>query len=220
MRRKKVTTRRQAALRWVICVVFLLLLLLWLGARSFTPKAANRQELKLLLTDPVIPVCQIAEPEDNQLVLSWNDDVVCLGAYHPYRFLEWTCRSREIAQREEGRPFTAGANQVHLAEGDDDRDTRWDSYYYIFGRVEDSAVETLEVEFKGYEGDDGPNDPTLRKTETLLVDEMEEYQNKAWFIYAIELGTSIASRSCEITAYDAEGNRLGTYQVIGTPRWE
>lgn len=220
MRQKRLLTRRKVALRWAVCVALLLLLLIWLEGQSFTPVATNRQALKPLLTAPVIPVYQIAEPEDNRLVLSWNDDVVCLGAYHPYRFLEWTCQSREIAEREEGRPFTAGANQVHLAEGDDDPDTRWDSYYYIFGRVEDPAVETLVVEFKGYEGDDRPNDPTLRKTETLLVAEMEEYQNQAWFLYAIELSTSIISRSCGITAYDTEGERLGTYQVIGEPRWE
>ena len=220
MSRKMVPARRQTALRWLVRAVILLLLLVWLEMRNFTPEAANRHELKSLLVAPVIPVYQIAEPEDNRLILSWNDDVVCLGAYHPYRFLKWTCRSLEIAEREEGRPFTAGANQVHLAEGDDDPDTRWDSYYYIFGRVEDPAVETLVVEFKGYEGDDRPNDPTLRKTETLLVAEMEEYQNQAWFLYAIELSTSIISRSCGITAYDTEGERLGTYQVIGEPRWE
>jgi len=220
MRCKRLPARRQLALRWVVRAVFLLLLLVWLGLRNFTPEAANRQELKPLLNDPVIPVCQIAEPEDNRLILSWNDDVVCLGAYYPYRFWEWHCRSREIAQREEGRPFTAGANQVPLAERNADTISRWDSNYYIFGRVEDSAVETLVVEFKGYERDDAPDDPTLRKTETLLVAEMEEYQEVPWFIYTVRLDADIASRSCGITAYDEEGNHLGTYQVIGEPHWK
>lgn len=220
MRRKMLPARHKAALHWITRAVILTIVLVWLGPWNLTPAAANQQELEPLLTEPVVLVCQTAGPEDNQLVLSWNDHFVCLGAYYPYRFLEWNCRSREIAQREEGRPFTAGANEVHLAEGDDAWETRWNSNHYIFGRVEDPAVKTVVIDFKGSDGD-GPSDGSdFRKTITLTVENLERYEGTAWFIRAVETDTSIVSRACSVTAYDIDGNSLGTFQVIGVPRWE
>lgn len=220
MRAKNLPTRKKAALIWAARAMMVLVVLVWLGPWAMTPQEANRQELEPLLAEAVEVVHQTAGPENNQMILSWNDDFVCLSACYPYRFFKWNCRSRHIAEREEGRPFTAGMLGIPLAEGDDDPETRWNRSYVVYGRIESEDVAAVEIVFRGDDGD-GPLDySAFRKTATLQVTDMERHEGQPWFLYFIEPELDLTNRACAVTAIDEAGNSLGTFQAAGKPRWE
>lgn len=218
MRRQKLPTRRKAALRWMVLASVLLVMLLWLGPRHLTSKAANRQELAML-AEPVEVIHQADGPEDKQLVLSRNDDFLCLGAYYRWRPWEWNCHSREIVQSEEGRPFAAGVLDIHLQEGSENPETRWRRAWSVFGSVADERVAVIRVEFEGNTGEGWEDDALYRETVDLPVADMERHAGKPWFLCEIQPAENLFGWGCVVRAFDAEGEDLGTLKAL-LQEWE
>ena len=218
MRYNKLPTRRKAALHWVLRALLVLLLLFWLGPRCLTPEAANRQELAMLAELPET-VCGIQGPEDNQQLYSWNDDYLCLGAYYRLRPWEWNCRSREIVQREEGRPFAAGVLDIPLQEGSEKPETRWRRAWSIFGSVEDERVAIIRVEFEGDTGEGWEDDVIYRETVELTVADMERHEGTPWFLCEIRPEQALVGWGCVVRAFDVGGEHLGTLLAL-QQKWE
>lgn len=218
MKQHNLPARRKAALRWMARALLVLLLLLWLGPRCLTPAAANRQELSMLAESPEI-VCQTAGPEDTQLLYSWNDDYLCLGAYYRWRPWEWNCRSRQIVEREAGRPFAAGVLDIHLQEGSENPETRWRRVWSIFGSIEDERVSVIRVEFEGDTGDGWEADAVYRETVELTVADMERHEEKPWFLCEIKPTQALVGWGCVVKGFSADGENLGTLLAL-LQEWE
>ncbi|MEI3306969.1 MAG: hypothetical protein V8R40_13705 [Dysosmobacter sp.] len=72
----------------------------------------------------------------------------------------------------------------------------------------------LEITFDAQEGG---TDQTVRLTK---ADWFTTDSGERFFLCALEPEEELYSYACCITAYDANGGELGTFQAAGIPHWE
>ena len=108
------------------------------------------------------------------------------------------------------RVYQAGLNDWTTA-----RDTGvYIRHFFIYGVLESTEVAELEITFDAQEGG---TDQTVRLTK---ADWFTTDSGERFFLCALEPEEELYSYACYITAYDANGGELGTFQAAGIPHWE
>lgn len=158
-------------------------------------------------------LCRLAEPSGanrRDLRLSAGEHVVILGEYRFSWDRGWQIPDSSMLAREPERPFSAGLNDWTTA-----RDTGvYIRHFFIYGVLESTEVAELEITFDAQEGG---TDQTVRLTK---ADWFTTDSGERFFLCALEPEEELYSYACYITAYDANGGELGTFQAAGIPHWE
>ena len=197
MRKRAIPTRRRQALRW-LCAVLLLVLMnnivhhtyyllpvqpLWETEERF---GCGRLRTVTALWEPDMHCIQRMYLRENENATLLSD--VCLS------FRGWTSRAGVVLDCSGGEPLYAG--QMALTWQDTD------TVYYIFGRVNDPAIASIHVSFRGVMTDREVLGLDTRRSEWL------EQGGRTYFLlrqppfdWLADWGESHTS----ITAYDSEG---------------
>lgn len=161
MRRKKMLSRKRAALRWLAALCLLLAACHFLELYCLTPGRALRRLERSLLTGRTSFLASAENPiSRNDLRLSGGSETVILSGYgFSWREGWYTEYSFEL-ERAHDAPFTVGLYQWALyREGQ--QTNALTRYSYVFGCVEDPAVTELEIVFSAVRGG---HDQTARLT--------------------------------------------------------
>ena len=216
-RKKRLTTRKRSALGWITALVLVVTAgHLW-GLYCLTPGRALRkveQESNCGRTEWIYEDTDPAGLDRGTLRLSGGDHAAVLGVYRFSWQEGWESRTVEVLEREPQRPFTARLFSGWSSSEGAESYVRFTRYFYIFGTLEFPETAELEVTFDAQEGG---TDQTVRLTE---ADWITNQAGDRFFLCALEPEEDLHSYACCITAYDANGGELGTFQAAGIPHWE
>ena len=211
--KKRLTTRKRSALGWITALVLVVTAGHLSGVYCLTPGRALRNLEQENFCGRTEWLCRLAEPSGanrRDLRLSAGEHVVILGEYRFSWDRGWQIPDSSMLAREPERPFSAGPNDWTTA-----RDTGvYIRHFFIYGVLESTEVAELEITFDAQEGG---TDQTVRLTK---ADWFTTDSGERFFLCALEPEEELYSYACYITAYDANGGELGTFQAAGIPHWE
>ena len=212
-RKKRLTTRKRSALGWITALVLVVTAGHLSGVYCLTPGRALRDLEQENFCGRTEWLCRLAEPSGanrRDLRLSAGEHAVILGEYRFSWDRGWQIPDSSVLAREPERPFSAGLNDWTTA-----RDTGvYIRHFFIYGVLESTEVAELEITFDAREGG---TDQTVRLTK---ADWFTTESGERFFLRALEPEEELYSYACCITAYDASGGELGTFQAAGIPHWE
>ena len=199
-RKKRLTTRKRSALGWITALVLVVTAGHLSGVYCLTPGRALRDLEQENFCGRTEWLCRLAEPSGanrRDLRLSAGEHAVILGEYRFSWDRGWQIPDSSVLAREPERPFSAGLNDWTTA-----RDTGvYIRHFFIYGVLESTEVA----------------DQTVRLTK---ADWFTTESGERFFLCALEPEEELYSYACCITAYDASGGELGTFQAAGIPHWE
>ena len=211
--KKRLTTRKRSALGWITALVLVVTAGHLSGVYCLTPGRALRNLEQENFCGRTEWLCRLAEPSGanrRDLRLSAGEHVVILGEYRFSWDRGWQIPDSSMLAREPERPFSAGLNDWTTAQ-----DTGvYIRHFFIYGVLESTEVAELEITFDAQEGG---TDQTVRLTK---ADWFTTDSGERFFLCALEPEEELYSYACYITAYDANGGELGTFQAAGIPHWE
>ena len=211
--KKRLTTRKRSALGWITALVLVVTAGHLSGVYCLTPGRALRNLEQENFCGRTEWLCRLAEPSGanrRDLRLSAGEHVVILGEYRFSWDRGWQIPDSSMLAREPERPFSAGLNDWSSA-----RVTGvFIRHFFISGVMESTEVAELEITFDAQEGG---TDQTVRLTK---ADWFTTDSGERFFLCALEPEEELYSYACYITAYDANGGELGTFQAAGIPHWE
>lgn len=212
-RKKRLTTRKRSALGWITALVLVVTAGHLSGVYCLTPGRALRNLEQENFCGRTEWLCRLAEPSGanrRDLRLSAGEHAVILGEYRFSWDKGWQVPTSSVLARDAERPFSAELNDWTTA-----RDTGvYIRHFFIYGVLESTEVAELEIAFDAQEGG---TDQTVRLTKT---DWLTTDSGECFFLCALEPEEELYSYACCITAYDANGGKLGTFQAAGIPHWE
>lgn len=214
-RKKRLTTRKRSALGWITALVLVVTAGHLSGVYCLTPGRALRNLEQENFCGRTEWLCRLGEPSgaNRDLRLSAGEHAVILGEYRFSWDRGWQTMRSSVLARDAERPFSAG-----LDFWTDIRDPgvhgTYIRYFFIYGVLESTEVAELEITFDAQEGG---TDQTVRLTK---ADWFTTESGERFFLCALEPEEDLYSYACCITAYDANGGELGTFQAVGIPHWE
>lgn len=237
MRRKRPKLpmpRRRLALLWLLVPCLLLLAAYITDVYRFTPDQAQRLEEKRRLLEPMEVLWQGDAPWEQEVPaiarFTANERAVGFSAYD----FRWRAGGWQgflsLRPRENDRPFTASCSwfERQLEEGEvvpEKTPYFWERYrsslrekfVYVYGCLESPEVEELVVKFE-------PAEFLLEPQPSQMVHLTAEdwilgADGTAYFVCSMEPILAAQSITCYVTAYDREGQSLGTRCVTGLEHW-
>ena len=212
-RKKRLTTRKRSALGWITALVLVVTAGHLSGVYCLTPGRALRDLEQENFCGRTEWLCRLTEPSGanrRDLRLSAGEHAVILGEYRFSWDRGWQIPDSSVLAREPERPFSVGLNDWTTA-----RDTGvYIRHFFIYGVLESTEVAELEITFDARKGG---SDQTVRLTK---ADWYTTESGERFFLCALEPEEELYSYACCITAYDANGGELGTFQAAGIPHWE
>lgn len=212
-RKKRLTTRKRSALGWITALVLVVTAGHLSGVYCLTPGRALRDLEQENFCGRTEWLCRLTEPSGanrRDLRLSAGEHAVILGEYRFSWDRGWQIPDSSVLAREPERPFSVGLNDWTTA-----RDTGvYIRHFFIYGVLESTEVAELEITFDARKGG---SDQTVRLTK---ADWFTTESGERFFLCALEPEEELYSYACCITAYDANGGELGTFQAAGIPHWE
>lgn len=203
MRKKKMLSRKRAALRWLAALCLLLAACHLLELYCLTPGRALRRVERSLLTGRTSFLASTEDPiSRNDLRLSGGPETVILSGYGFSWREGWYTEYSTVVERMHDFPFSVGFYQRLLYREDQQTYTRTD-YSYIFGCLEDPAVTELEIVFSAVRGG---HDQTVRLTSG---DWIAGENGDRFFLCALEPQVDCWEHSCSVTGYLADGTAAG-----------
>ena len=212
-RKKRLTTRKRSALGWITALVLVVTAGHLSGVYCLTPGRALRDLEQENFCGRTEWLCRLTEPSGanrRDLRLSAGEHAVILGECRFSWDRGWQIPDSSVLAREPERPFSVGLNDWTTA-----RDTGvYIRHFFIYGVLESTEVAELEITFDARKGG---SDQTVRLTK---ADWFTTESGERFFLCALEPEEELYSYACCITAYDANGGELGTFQAAGIPHWE
>lgn len=222
MRKKKQTSRRRSALRWLIILVLLAAVLAFPGRYHFLPSQAIREAERLegigpteLIWEMEDPVCETPFPIT---VRGNRRGMMCVSLYHWARE-GWGARTDGYVDCSVPRPFYVGYDEQNvILETEDgtreDDEIRIDTVMVWYGRVDDPTAETVRLEWR--------KRGELQKMFLFPREEWIRQDGLYYFAVAFESGQffgGAADNSLHSYLLDGEGNQLSSWEMNGD-MWE
>lgn len=211
MKRKKMLSRKRAALRWLAALCLLLAACHLLGLYCLTPGRVLRRVEWELMTGRTSFLASAENPiSRNDLRLSGGPETVILSKYGLSWREGWYAEYAVAVERVYDSPFTVGLYQ--WVSYRDQQTNTLTSYPYLFGCLEDPAVTELEIVFSAVRGG---HDQTVRLTSG---DWIAGENGSRFFLCALEPQVDCGEYSCSVTGYLADGTAAGPPQKPETRR--
>lgn len=216
MRRKKLLTRKQRAIRWGVGAVCLFLWMnLALHVGYLLPvQAFWEMEEQIGAGDLEVVDRRWETGSDFFLSAGWlslagNEHAVVL-APEQWTYTGWQISGPEVLICGDGAPLYVGSFSVQrsqFATGAPEPGEAWAPFQtavYLFGRVDDPDIRSLRMELDANRGDGEPLEVTTDRAEWIVRDD------GAYFLLQQEFGGFLITDLRQATAYDAGGHIITT----------
>ena len=216
MRRKKLLTRKQRAIRWglgAVCLFLWMNLALHVGY-LLPVQAFWEMEEQIGAGDLEVVDRRWETGSDFFLSAGWlslagNEHAVVL-APEQWTYTGWQINGPEVLACDDGAPLHVGilsVQRTQFANGTPEPGEDWVPFQttvYLFGRVDDPDIRSLRMELDANRGDGEPLEVTTDRAEWIVRDD------GAYFLLRQEFGGFLITDLQQTTAYDAAGNVVTT----------
>lgn len=216
MRRKKLLTRKQRAIRWGVGAVCLFLWMnLALHVGYLLPvQAFWEMEEQIGAGDLEVVDRRWETGSDFFLSAGWlslagNEHAVVL-APERWTYTGWQISGPEVLACDDGAPLHVGilsVQRTQFANGTPEPGEDWVPFQttvYLFGRVDDPDIRSLRMELDAHREDGEPLEVTTDRAEWIARDD------GAYFLLQQEFGGFLVTDLQQTTAYDAGGHIITT----------
>ena len=216
MRRKKLLTRKQRAIRWGVGAVCLFLWMnLALHVGYLLPvQAFWEMEEQIGAGDLEVVDRRWETGSDFFLSAGWlslagNEHAVVL-APERWTYTGWQINGPEVLACDDGAPLHVGilsVQRTQFANGSPEPGEDWAPFQttvYLFGRVDDPDIRSLRMELGARREDGETLEVTADRAEWIVRDD------GAYFLLRQEFGGFLITDLQQTTAYDAAGNVVTT----------
>ena len=216
MRRKKLLTRKQWAVRWgvgAVCLFLWMNLALHIGY-LLPIQAFWEMEEQIGAGDLAVVDRRWETGSDFFLSAGWlslagNEHAVVL-APERWTYTGWQISGPEVLACDDGAPLHVGilsVQRTQFANGTPEPGEDWVPFQttvYLFGRVDDPDIRSLRMELDAHREDGEPLEVTTDRAEWIARDD------GAYFLLQQEFGGFLVTDLQQTTAYDAGGHIITT----------